>query len=213
MYLPEASVLPAFYQWMLLSHVVIGILILPLVTSMSEDALHAVPDALREASYFVERLAGDGMPLAGLVLNRVHTSQVPEITAEQSVAAADHLAESPEHAFASAALLLHAERMRVIERERRLAARFSTAHPSVATVSVPAFSTDVHDLDGLRAIAVATERAAVGRRHHHVPPQPEVADAPAQLHAPLLQPGDGALDAALAGHPGIHHQDGGLWIF
>ena len=29
-------------------------------------------DALREASYFVERLAEEGMPLAGLVLNRVH---------------------------------------------------------------------------------------------------------------------------------------------
>ena len=30
-------------------------------------------DALREASYFVERLGEEGMPLAGLVLNRVHT--------------------------------------------------------------------------------------------------------------------------------------------
>ncbi len=31
-------------------------------------------DALREASYFVERLGAEGMPLAGLVLNRVHTT-------------------------------------------------------------------------------------------------------------------------------------------
>ena len=31
--------------------IVVGILIIPLVSSMSEDALHAVPDALREASY------------------------------------------------------------------------------------------------------------------------------------------------------------------
>lgn len=31
--------------------IVVGILIIPLVTSMSEDALHAVPNALREASY------------------------------------------------------------------------------------------------------------------------------------------------------------------
>ncbi len=31
--------------------IVIGILILPLVTSMSEDALHAVPNSLREASF------------------------------------------------------------------------------------------------------------------------------------------------------------------
>ena len=31
--------------------IVVGILIIPLVSSMSEDALHAVPNALREASY------------------------------------------------------------------------------------------------------------------------------------------------------------------
>ncbi|MDE2818974.1 MAG: phosphate ABC transporter permease subunit PstC [Chloroflexota bacterium] len=31
--------------------IVVGILIIPLISSMSEDALHAVPDALREASY------------------------------------------------------------------------------------------------------------------------------------------------------------------
>src|ERR1700722_8469301 len=30
------------------------------------------PDALREASYFVERLDAERMPLAGLILNRVH---------------------------------------------------------------------------------------------------------------------------------------------
>ncbi|MGB9374558.1 MAG: ArsA-related P-loop ATPase [Jiangellales bacterium] len=110
------------------------------------------PDALREAAYFVERLAGDGMPLGGLVLNRVHTSEVPALSAAQSVSAADHLAGSPEHDLATAALLLHAERMRVIEREQRLARRFSTAHPSVPVVDVPAFATDVHDLDGLREV-------------------------------------------------------------
>jgi phosphate transport system permease protein len=31
--------------------IVIGILVLPLVSSMSEDALHAVPDGLRQAAY------------------------------------------------------------------------------------------------------------------------------------------------------------------
>jgi anion-transporting ArsA/GET3 family ATPase len=112
------------------------------------------PDALREASYFVERLAGDGMPLGGLVLNRVHSSPVPGLTAAQSLAAAERL-EDPSHDLARAALLLHAERMRVIERETRLAARFSTAHPSVAVAPVPAFPTDVHDLDGLREVGAA----------------------------------------------------------
>lgn len=48
------------------------------------------PDALREASYFTERLASDKMPLAGLVLNRVHRPQA-DITAERALAAAEQL--------------------------------------------------------------------------------------------------------------------------
>jgi anion-transporting ArsA/GET3 family ATPase len=116
------------------------------------------PDALREASYFVERLAGDGMPLGGLVLNRVHTSAAPSLTAEQSLAAAERL-DDDRYALARGALHLHAERMRVIERERRMAARFSIAHPSVPVVQVPAFPTDVHDLEGLREVGEALAKA------------------------------------------------------
>ncbi|KAB8163887.1 AAA family ATPase [Streptomyces sp. 3MP-14] len=48
-------------------------------------------DALREAAYFVERLAADRMPLAGLVLNRVHTSNAAELSAERALAAAEAL--------------------------------------------------------------------------------------------------------------------------
>ncbi|MFF3564049.1 ArsA family ATPase [Streptomyces sp. NPDC002574] len=50
-------------------------------------------DALREASYFVERLAAEDMPLAGLVLNRVHGSGAAQLTAERALAAAEALAE------------------------------------------------------------------------------------------------------------------------
>jgi anion-transporting ArsA/GET3 family ATPase len=48
-------------------------------------------DALREASYFVERLAAESMPLAGLVLNRVHVSGAARLTAERALAAAEAL--------------------------------------------------------------------------------------------------------------------------
>ncbi|MFE2374736.1 ArsA family ATPase [Streptomyces sp. NPDC059398] len=51
-------------------------------------------DALREAAYFVERLAADGMPLAGLVLNRVHGSGAARLTAERALAAAENLDDS-----------------------------------------------------------------------------------------------------------------------
>ncbi|NJP99083.1 ArsA family ATPase [Streptomyces zingiberis] len=48
-------------------------------------------DALREAAYFVERLAAERMPLAGLVLNRVHGSGADRISAERALAAAEEL--------------------------------------------------------------------------------------------------------------------------
>ncbi|NGO11031.1 AAA family ATPase [Streptomyces sp. HC44] len=48
-------------------------------------------DALREAAYFVERLAAEDMPLAGLVLNRVHSSGATQLSAERALAAAEEL--------------------------------------------------------------------------------------------------------------------------
>src|SRR5262249_44793304 len=55
----------------------------------------AVPerDVLREAAYFVERLEAEAMPLAGLVLNRVHASGAPGLSVERSLAAAESLDE------------------------------------------------------------------------------------------------------------------------
>src|SRR5258708_19816156 len=42
------------------------------------------PDALREASYFVERLAQEGMPLAGPILNRGHRPPAPPLPPPRS---------------------------------------------------------------------------------------------------------------------------------
>ncbi|MFF3743443.1 ArsA family ATPase [Streptomyces kronopolitis] len=50
-------------------------------------------DALREAAYFVERLAAEQMPLAGLVLNRVHGSGASQLSAERALAAAEALTD------------------------------------------------------------------------------------------------------------------------
>ena len=138
------------------------------------------PDALREASYFVERLSQDRMPLAGLILNRVHPSPAARLSAARSLAAAEALqaavgtdgngtdgngsrpathndgagdtADGPRHPLTVTALRLHAERMQLAAAERRLAQRFTAAHPGVPTVRVPAQPEDVHDLAGLRTI-------------------------------------------------------------
>jgi anion-transporting ArsA/GET3 family ATPase len=116
------------------------------------------PDALREASYFVERLERDDMPLAGLILNRVHRSPAARLSAARSLAAAETLQgldESDSSALGIAALRLHAERMRQAESERKLARRFTAAHPLVPVAQIPAQPDDVHDLNGLRVIGSA----------------------------------------------------------
>ena len=64
-----------------------------LVVAAPED------DALREASYFVDRLDQERMPLAGLVLNRVQQVPAAHLSAARSRAAAEMLqAAAPEDA-------------------------------------------------------------------------------------------------------------------
>ncbi|ROP44593.1 ArsA family ATPase [Pseudokineococcus lusitanus] len=130
----------------------------------------AVPeeDALQEATYFVERLRGDGMPLAGLVLNRVQTTALPGLPAARAwdaVVALEGLgddeddATAPEvlargdDALAAGLLRLHAARMQRVEAEQALAAGFAARHPDVPRTQVPARPRDVHAVEDLRAVA------------------------------------------------------------
>jgi anion-transporting ArsA/GET3 family ATPase len=122
------------------------------------------PDALREASYFVERLSAERMPLAGLVVNRMHLTAVPDpgkLPAARAEAAADALAGKPDDPatrLAEAALRVHAELAASAEQDARMARRFAAAHPGVAMIAVPALRADVHDLDGLRTIGSLLSR-------------------------------------------------------
>jgi anion-transporting ArsA/GET3 family ATPase len=109
-------------------------------------------DAMREASYFVERLAEDRMPLAGVVVNRVHQSPAPALSAARSLAAAEDLEARGDHELTAAVLRLHADRMQLAAREQREQEHFTSAHPTVPLVQVPAMPEDVHDLAGLRQI-------------------------------------------------------------
>jgi anion-transporting ArsA/GET3 family ATPase len=119
------------------------------------------PDALREAAYFVERLNEERMPLAGLVVNRASRMPSNRLSAEQALAAAERLDEEGEHGPTAGLLRLHADRERIVARETRLRKRFSLAHPDVPTAVVPALSTDVHDLDGLRLVGnLVSQRGA-----------------------------------------------------
>src|SRR5690606_14286779 len=125
-------------------------------------------DALREASYFVERLSEESMPLSGLVANRTHPV-LADLTAIDALAAAEALEKSETNApLAAAVLRLHADRVQLEERESRLLERFTRAHPGVPVRRAPALAADVHDIDGLRDIGARRAGACAARR----PPRP-----------------------------------------
>ena len=109
-------------------------------------------DAVREAGYFAGRLRDENMPLAGLIINRVHRTGLQSLSAADSLAAADALAAADSHADTADVLRIHAALSRRAIREQRTSARFTGEFPQVPTVSVTAQPADVHDIDGLRQI-------------------------------------------------------------
>jgi anion-transporting ArsA/GET3 family ATPase len=116
------------------------------------------PDALREASFFVERLQQESMPLAGVVLNRVRGAAAG-LSPQRAAAAAERLSELREQTgateLAEAALAVHAEMAEAAQHDRSMIGRFGAAHPDVAQRTVPALATDIHDLAGLRQVGSA----------------------------------------------------------
>jgi hypothetical protein len=95
------------------------------------------------------------MPLAGLVVNRVTQTHAPGLEQATAAAAAQRLDEREAHPVTAHLLKLHADRMAAVAHEEHLRRRFTAAHPGVPAAEVPALATDVHDLDGLRAVAAA----------------------------------------------------------
>jgi anion-transporting ArsA/GET3 family ATPase len=107
-------------------------------------------DALREAEYFVDRLTEEGMPLSGMVINRVHTRALA-ISPERALSLAEDLAGTSA-ALEVEALRRHANLVRVIEAEMRMMERFAAARPAVAQTQVQSLPTDVTDLAALRRV-------------------------------------------------------------
>lgn len=106
------------------------------------------PDPLREASYFVDRLTADRMPLVGLVLNRASSVAAGELSEVAARAAAERLGGGRPAGL----LRLYADRLALVEREAQLREGFAALHPEVATAVVPALPGDVHDLETLRLL-------------------------------------------------------------
>jgi anion-transporting ArsA/GET3 family ATPase len=119
----------------------------------------AEPDALREASFFVDRLSEEHMPLAGLILNRTHP-MLCSLPLERAIDGAKAFGNGAYgndaiegNDLTKAILEIHADRASTSKREIRLLSRFTGANPQVAIVGVPSLPFDVSDLEALRAIA------------------------------------------------------------
>jgi anion-transporting ArsA/GET3 family ATPase len=124
----------------------------------------AEPDALREASFFVDRLSSEHMPLAGLILNRTHP-MLCALPVERAIDGIETLQETQQEnlntgtttngaaELTGAVLRIHADRGSTAKREIRLLSRFTGANPNIAIVGVPSLPFDVSDLEALGAIA------------------------------------------------------------
>jgi anion-transporting ArsA/GET3 family ATPase len=115
------------------------------------------PPALREASFFLRRLARDGMPTAGVVVNRVTfppEGQIGTVDAQLLAAAATDLEDGDDLERAMAGMLHLALDARRVAARQRLAidAALRSTSPRVL-VEVPLADSDVHDVEGLRWIA------------------------------------------------------------
>jgi anion-transporting ArsA/GET3 family ATPase len=132
-------------------------------------------DALREASYFVARLDEEGMPLAGVVVNRVQRLAAPTLSGSRALAAAEQLAERQSDPRPSTAasettglteglLRLHVSLAQAADRHEALARRFGAGHPGIPMVEVPAAASDIHDVEGLRSVGDALAVRSPARR-------------------------------------------------
>jgi anion-transporting ArsA/GET3 family ATPase len=115
------------------------------------------PPALREASFFLRRLARDGMPTAGVVVNRVTfppDGQVGMVDAQLLATAAESLQDGDDVERAMAGMLnLALDARRVAARQRQaITAALRGTSPRVV-VEVPLADSDVHDVEGLRWVA------------------------------------------------------------
>ena len=104
-------------------------------------------DALREAGFFVDRLGAEAMPLAAVVINRVHAAVAGLDEARTQALRAD----APDR-LAELALEQQVRRLRLVAAEQQAIARFRTLHPGVPLVSAAAQPRDVSDLAALREI-------------------------------------------------------------
>jgi len=112
--------------------------------------------ALREARYFLQRLASEGMPTAGLVVNRLTPSAQRALgghnPAELEAVAARLEDGDPEERAVSQLLRLTVDAEEAVTREQRTIASSLHGVDPRALVEIPLLAGDITDLDGLERL-------------------------------------------------------------
>jgi hypothetical protein len=85
----------------------------------------------------------------------VQTTTVPELDVATATAAAARLEAQPGTSATAALLRIHADRVATLNRQRRMAERFTSVHRTIEIATVPVLAADVVDLDGLRLVGQA----------------------------------------------------------
>lgn len=113
--------------------------------------------ALREARYFLQRLSAEGMPTAGLVVNRVTPSAQDALAGhppEELQAVATRLeGGDPEQRAVAELLRLAVDAGEAVNREQRTIASSLHGVDPHALIEVPLLSGDVTDVEGLERLA------------------------------------------------------------
>ncbi|MBW1990220.1 MAG: ArsA family ATPase [Deltaproteobacteria bacterium] len=111
--------------------------------------------SLLEARGFLERLSAEGIPLGGVVFNRVVLPPTDMTSAEAAELGEKAAKKLPDHADA-VRILVNNLRLFILlaQADRRSMDRFlSDAGQRVVSATIPFFATDIHDLAGLAELA------------------------------------------------------------
>ena len=125
------------------------------------------PPALREARYFLQRLQQDGMPTAGLVVNRVTpppTGLLASLDRAGLRRAQSRMDDGDDERATLALMELAVDARDVAQRQRRAIRAALHGVDLDVLVEIPQFPTDVHDLEALTDIGELLLDPAAGPR-------------------------------------------------
>ena len=116
------------------------------------------PASLSEAERFFQRLSSESLPIAGMIVNRVHIARGPETPPPEAADALTRIATQCDSGDGASPLierllLTHREQHDLAQADGTSIASTEVARNSIAIQRVPHFEHDLHSLEDIRAFA------------------------------------------------------------